>query len=585
MKYFKYILAGSIAVVILLFVYLIDEIYSITLEDAKKNHQQQQLEMVKVVSEGVGFFLEHLIKDMELLTSSQKIKLNQNILLNDFIDHFRTNYDTTIILSIVLIDSSKKVLYTSGREPPGWTHSKIPELVSRFNQLNLEKRFLLSQVLPDNPEDTVSIKSFLVIFPIKISNSKSGNPAWYVGYLVNFNSLVKNFIAPLNLRSNDFVWILDGDGRLIYHPRHNEMLFKSIYEMKDKCLRCHKSFDDQIKIVNSNIPSFGEYWVQGNEPSKIFAYVPLVLENQKWYIAISTLLPDVTNKLKDKFNMFFMLGVIILFTMLGFVFIIYYLNLKRVKSDEARKNLEKIQEYQEQLNHTARLASIGELVDSVAHEINTPLGIISAHADSILLQRNQNDFIRDELEIIKKQTKRGSEYTKSLLNFSKRITFNVEKLNVVELINESIFLLEPKFRGKKIKIVKEFSGFDYYICGDRRQLEQVLINVFNNAIDSIDSQGIISLKLNKKFLVNENVNNSKPLPFVELEISDNGCGIEEENIKTIFDPFYSTKDKNGTGLGLSITKSIIQRHKGKIEVTSKKGEWTTFKIFIPVNLF
>jgi signal transduction histidine kinase len=540
----------------------------------------QQLEMTKVVSEGISFFLDHLVKDMDFLTSHPKLKAD-NIELKELIDNFRVSYDQTIISTIIFADSSANIIYSTGKESPRWMRKKLNELLTEFQNKFTINKFLTSEVLPEKLDDTNSEKSFLIVLPLKKNFNEKKS---FIVYLVNFNSLIKHFILPLKLSSNDFIWILDGNGRLIYHPKHEEMLFNSIFETNSECQSCHTSFDTQLKILKSTEPAYGEYWVQGDEPSKIFAYVPINIGNQKWFIAISTLLTDVTAKIRDKFQSFFILGIIILVTMFSFIFIIYFLNLKRIKSEEARKNLEKIQEYQEQLNHSARLASIGELVDSVAHEINTPMGIISAHADSILLQDEKTNVHKEELEIIKKQTKRVSEYTKSLLNFSKRIAFNPEKVDVKDLINESVYLLQPRFREKKIQIIKDIPAEEMIIIGDKRQLEQVLINIFNNAIDSFSAEGKIIIKIKEINILQDKISHNQLTECVSIIITDNGTGIIKDNLAKIFDPFYSTKEKNGTGLGLSIAKSIIQRHKGNIEVTSEVGKGTTFTLVIPKKL-
>jgi signal transduction histidine kinase len=458
-------------------------------------------------------------------------------------------------------------------------------MLAEFSFKIIKNEFHASEILPENLNNTKSERSFLIVIPIMLSDGNQlSKVKSFVAFLVNFDSLIEHFVLPLELSSNDFVWILDGNGRLIYHPKHDEMLFNSIFDEDKDCLSCHISFDNQKKMLISNKPSFGEHRVIGDEPSKIFAYVPITIGNQKWFIAISTLLPDVTEGLKNKFQLFFILGIVILLTFLSAIFLIYYLNLKRMKSEEIRKNLEKIHEYQDQLNHSSRLASIGELVDSVAHEINTPIGIISAHADSILLQEDQTNVHKEELEIIKKQTKRVSDYTKSLLNFSKRISFNPEKVDVVDLINESLYLLLPRFREKNIEIIKKVPAVDIAILGDRRQLEQVFINIFNNAIDSLTPNGKIIVEVKEKNVLSSKIFHDQLTESVLISITDNGAGIKKENLDKIFDPFYSTKEKNGTGLGLSITKSIIQRHKGKIEVTSEVGKGTTFTLVIPKNL-
>lgn len=579
-KNYKYLFFIVLISITVLFLFLINNIYSLILEDTKKSHQMQQLEMTKVVSEGISFFLDHLVKDMDFLTSNPKLE-NDNIELKKLIDNFRISYDQTIISTIIIVDSSSHIIYYTGNGPPGWIPEKLKELVNGFKNKSTINKFLTSEVLPEQIDDTNSEKSFLIVLPLK--KYFKGESSFIV-YLVNFDSLIKHFILPLKLSSNDFVWILDGNGRLIYHPKHEEMLFNSIFETNSECQSCHTSFGTQLKILKSTEPAYGEYWVRGDEPSKIFAYVPINIGNQKWFIAISTLLTDVTAKIRDKFQSFFILGFIILATMFSFVFIIYFLNLKRIKSEETRKNLEKIQEYQEQLNHYARLASIGELVDSVAHEINTPMGIISAHTDSILLQEEKNNIHKEELEIIKKQTKRVSEYTKSLLNFSKRIAFNPEKVDVKDLINESLYLLLPRFREKNVQLIKDIPAYGIIIFGDKRQLEQVLINIFNNAMDSLSTGGKIFIQLKEINILTSKISHDQIAQCVSISITDNGVGIIKDNLSKIFDPFYSTKEKNGTGLGLSITRSIIQRHKGNIEVISEVGKGTTFTIVIPKNL-
>jgi signal transduction histidine kinase len=577
-KLSKYFLALTILSVVIVFIYLIDKIYSVTLEDAKLSHQQQQMEMVKLVSEGIDYFLEHLIKDMKLHIANESDRIIQVDTWQSRMKFFRNNYDSTIVLSIFELIRNKHAFNQAGKTISPRIHNKIHKMIKDANKGHSKKNFLISEIFPDSSSNIQTTKVFLMIF----ATQKNKNLEKYVGYVINFDQVIKNFIEPLNLSSNDFVWIMDNEGRLIYHPRHKEMLFKSINNTGKNCLRCHTNFIVQKEMVRSEKPLFGEYFVKGDEPRKIFAFVPLNLGDKRWLIAISTFLPDVTNKLKSKFNVFFILGIVILISILVFVIIIYLLNIKRMKANEERKNLEKLQDYQEKLNHYSRLASIGELVDSVAHEMNTPAGIISVHSDLILLKENQSGFIKQELEIIKNQTRRISEYTKTLLNFSKRMSFNPEKTDIKNLINESLFLIHPKLKGKKIRIKRNYPEYDFFANVDQRQMEQVFINILNNAVDSIIKDGTISIVLSKIELNNQ-IKNVPSEEFLQIEISDSGCGMNKNDLEKIFDPFFSTKGKNGTGLGLSITKNIIQRHRGKIEVDSEINKGTTFRILLPTN--
>lgn len=574
----KYLLSASLFLFAAVFLFLTNQIYTLTLEDAKRNHQQQQLEMAKVVTEGVRYFVYHLIKDMQLLTNNPSLRSDKDNVFHDFVDQFRVNYDQSIISSIIVRNNSKS-WYISGKKPPQWVDREILNLTRNSSA---DFTFLTSSVFPENSDGVSSEKSFLIILPLNIANEdKVDRSNSCIAFLVNFDSLIRHFIVPVKLSNNDFIWILDQKGRLIYHPRHEEMLFKSVYEMKEECLSCHDSFNEQIRMVKSDIPSYGEYHVKGGEPSKIFAYVPLELENQRWYIAISTLNPDVISGLKDRFFLFFILGAFIFVTMLSYVFVIYYLNLKRIKSDEEKKNLEKIAEYQEQLFHSSKLASIGEIVDSVAHEINTPMGVISAHADSIMLQQiPEIQSLKEGLEVIKKQTRKVSDYTRSLLNFSRRMPFQPEMVNIVSLIDESLYLLNPRFREKKITVNKNFPGETVFLTGDKRQLEQVFVNLLNNSVDAITQNGLITILLkehNKKIKFHDD----EAVEYLEIIIEDNGIGIKMNELHRIFEPFFTTKKNSGTGLGLSITKSIIQRHKGIINAESREGKGTTFFILLP----
>lgn len=583
-KYHKIILIAVLLLTVLLFAYLIQKIYSVTIDDAKKNHQTQQLQMAKVVSSGINYFMDHLVNDMILLIDNTKVNQGNSDYLNKLITHFRKQYDHAIINSVIISDSSGKISYSAGLLLPDWINNKLNKLISEYLKSESNYKFILSEIYPQNLDDIKSEKLFLVVLPINLANTKYlKNNNLFVVFVVNFDSFIDHFIIPLELSSSDFVWILDGSGRLIYHPKHEEMLFKSIFSENKKCLSCHTSFSNQKKMLSAQKPSFGETAIIGDEPGKIFAYVPISIANQKWFIAISTTMPDVTAGLKDRFRIFFLLGVVILFTFLVFIFLIYYLNLKRIKSEEIRKNLEKIQEYQEQLNHTSRLASIGELVDSVAHEINTPIGIISAHADSILLQENFDSVPKEEIEIIKKQTKRVGEYIRSLLSFSKRISFNPEYLFVNDLIDESIYLLQPRFREKNIEVFRNYPKKNIDVFADRRQLEQVLINLFNNSIDSIINNGKIVISLREQELSQNKLQKHELKKYIIISVSDNGTGIKSEYMDKIFEPFFTSKEKFGTGLGLSITKSILTRHRGKIEVESELGKGTTFTIIMPKN--
>ena len=354
------------------------------------------------------------------------------------------------------------------------------------------------------------------------------------------------------------------------------MLLKSVNKTGNECQSCHKSFEVQKKMISGG-ESMAEYYIEG-EPHKIMAYAPFALNNQEWVLAISTYLPFVVNDVTDSFFFIFLssAGIIILIVLFGFG--AYYINLKRIQAEEAEKHFIQAQNFQEKLNHASKLASIGELVDSVAHEINTPTGIISTISDTMLMLDCAKAKCFEDLNLIKEQTKRIRNYTKSLLGFSRRMPFQPQKNNLVELIDESIFLVGPRLKANSVKVEKQFTQDFPEFVFDRGRLEQVIINIMNNAIDFVEQNGKIIIKLEREQNEDEKTDN------VVLSIIDNGAGISTENIKYIFEPFFSTKPlAKGTGLGLSISKAIIERHNGKIVVESELNKGTTFKVFLPMT--
>jgi len=562
-------ISGTIAFVVI-FSFLITELYNRTLEGEKKDYQRQQLEMAKNAASGITYFINHLCSDMNFLVSI--LQLQQSGFSSDVkLENFLNRYESEIVSSIFIANENGEVITSASREFPPIQKNITANAVKMFNPDSL---FYIT-IVDGNQEDSKLF--FQIITEIKFQENKSKKR--FLGYLVNFNSLVNQYIKPLKLSKGDFSWIIDSKGRLIYHPNHDEMLFNSIFDKSEDCIECHLSFDDPIKMIRSNNPAIGENPVIGDEPAKVIAYYPIKIKNEKWTLVLSAFVTKVTENLRAKFRIFFILGFVILGVIISFSLLIYYFNMKRISAEEAKRNIEQVQKYQEQLNQASKLASIGELVDSVAHEINTPAGIISAHIDGFLLDKHSNEKlseskITDLLNVIKRQTERISRYTRSLLDYSKRMPFNPEPTNLKILIEECIYLFGHRFRAKHITISKNFQSYVPLVDADVRQMEQVFLNIFSNAIDACKLHGEISISLFK----------SPDSDDVIIKIKDNGSGVDAENLDKIFSPFFSSKlDANGTGLGLSITKAILTRHKAEITVASEFGKWTEFTIIFPIT--
>lgn len=562
-------ISGTVFIAIF-FIAMVINTYDYILNDAKKNHQMQQMEMAKAAVSGISSYLSGLADDMRFLSDYPGVKKFDKKIIKTNADLLLDHYNDKIVKTIFVLDGEGRPVYYTGTNPPTTLYYS-PDFDIKSLQNNVPRFFKIEPFYGSN------IKSgliFVMIMPF-------GGGGGYTGFIVSFDSLVHKYIVPLKLEGKDFAWIMDGGGRLVYHPTHKDMLLRSITETSSNCMKCHYSFDVQKKMIDGN-SSFDEYTI-GNEPPKIMAYVPLILNGDKWIFAISTFLPEVTANLRDKFALFFGLGILILFVIISLGALLYFQTVKKVRAEESSRHMEQRQNFQDQLNQATKLASIGELVDSVAHEINTPLGIISAHIDALKLQKDYPVKFSEDLEVIKNQTKRINNYTKSLLNYSLRIPFNPKPEKLTVLIDECLFLLNPLFHSKRIRITKNYQHDMPPVEIDKGQIEQVFINLFNNAADAIENNGEIRIDV---IIEEKNISivNRGEIKYAAITITDTGIGIRPEDINNIFETFFTTKQEGkGTGLGLPISKAIILRHKGKIEVYSEPEKFTTFRIFLPVN--
>lgn len=233
----------------------------------------------------------------------------------------------------------------------------------------------------------------------------------------------------------------------------------------------------------------------------------------------------------------------------------------------------------EQLIQSQKLASIGELSAGIAHEINNPLAIIAQEIEWARhqLQDDKADTgnfgeLNDSLREIANQVERCREITHKLLDFARKKEPLIQSADINKLIEDMAKLVEREATQKGIRIVRNYRKDLPPVLTDPPLLRQVLLNLLNNAGYAIGGDGTISIKTR----IPEN-------GWIEIVISDTGCGIHEKDLTKIFDPFFTTKPPGkGTGLGLSICHGIIVRLGGRITVESEPGKGAAFAVRLPV---
>lgn len=227
---------------------------------------------------------------------------------------------------------------------------------------------------------------------------------------------------------------------------------------------------------------------------------------------------------------------------------------------------------QQRLIQSEKLSAVGMLVSGVAHELNSPLTSILGYSDLLYAQTGE-ESARKKLEKIASEAQRAAKIVKNLLTFARESKADKKPMNFNELIDKVLELKSYTFRRNKIKVVKELLPHLGEIQADSNQMQQVLLNIFNNAEHALASREAGRIITVKTF---------EEEGWIKIAIYNNGGNIPEENIKKIFLPFFTTKEVGrGTGLGLSICYGIIQEHKGKIAVENEKGG-VIFRIDLPV---
>ncbi|HUK30866.1 MAG TPA: ATP-binding protein [Candidatus Acidoferrum sp.] len=226
---------------------------------------------------------------------------------------------------------------------------------------------------------------------------------------------------------------------------------------------------------------------------------------------------------------------------------------------------------EDQLMQTEKLTSLGLLAAGVAHEVNTPLAVISNYIQMLARQFPGDDPRHTLIEKIVKQTFRASEIVNNLLNFSRVGSSQFSEVSLNAVVEETLSLVTHPLKTARIEVVQHLQGDLPPVLGSMNRLQQVFLNLFMNARDAMPAGGVLDIRT------------ACSNGTVEVDVSDTGVGIPRDQLHRIFDPFFTTKSTGrGTGLGLSVSYGIIKEHAGKIDVKSAPGRGTQFRLEFPV---
>lgn len=230
---------------------------------------------------------------------------------------------------------------------------------------------------------------------------------------------------------------------------------------------------------------------------------------------------------------------------------------------------------EQQLIASGRLVSLGEITASMAHEFNNPLGVIMGFVEDLLEDTDPSSPQYQPLRIIEEESKRCEKIIQDLMQFARPGDAQRRPTYIHALIDTTLHMMESRLYKQKIILARRIQPDLPPIEADPQQLEQVLINLYLNAIDAMPEGGTLT--------VCGGIERTGDQPVIELTVTDTGRGMTADEVKKIFQPFYTANKKTGLGLGLPICERIIKNHRGRIEVESAPEKGTTFKLILPIN--
>jgi len=394
-------------------------------------------------------------------------------------------------------------------------------------------------------------------FVIAVKRIEDGKP-WILRATIDIN-MINHFMGKAILgKGGGDAYILSREG--IYQIcgiDHNRILTKSDFKMP------------------SIFPNIKE--TEKHQGGKVLLYAKAWLKNNDWLMIIEQNLQDELGTMIHVKN-----TVLLIFIIISLVIILStVLITRRVFARLEKIDSEKL-ELADQLVRSDRLAAIGKLASGIAHEINNPLAVIAEKAgwmgdllaeEDVKDSPNYSELVKSTQDI-KKHVQRGKKVISRLMGFARKVDVAHKKVEINSVLNETCEFLNKEAKFRNIVIIREFQDVLPDIVSDGAQLQQVFINIVNNAIDAIDKDGMI------------HVTTMSQDGGVLVSIADTGPGMPEEIRKKIFDPFFTTKAVGkGTGLGLSTSYGIIEKLGGQITVESEIDKGTIFHITLPPSCF
>ena len=412
--------------------------------------------------------------------------------------------------------------------------------------------------------------------------------------IVSLETIYNKLIAPTKVGEKGYVMVKDCSGNIIMHPVKEQIGNKIVKDRKKQFPEFY--FEDLERLEASQytekegVAEYYSYWWHQTPPTKIkkiSSFTRVDLAGTFWVLAVVMDYSEIVAPIQSNFIRLLSLALMVFLIIM--ITSIIFLRLKKKQEDlmvetEYLKNinytLKELQASEKKIMQYQKSQTIGTLTGGIAHELNNLLTPILGYSQLAAYTMPSNHEYYEEMKEISDAALQAKELIQqiSLLSRKERLEGRSDVIDISKEIIKGVRMIEA---GKEdnIEIVKDIQMDCGYIQGSTTHIQQILINLCNNACQSMEEKGgILTVKLEKL----ENKEESQK--YVCLTVEDIGCGIKKDLIDRIYDPFFTTKEiGEGTGIGLSIVQGIVRNYKGSIRIKSEEGRGSCFKVLLPIT--
>lgn len=421
--------------------------------------------------------------------------------------------------------------------------------------------------------------------------------------MIDAEKYYQKLISGIHIGTNGYIVVKDAEGTIIMHPKKEQWGIpviagrKKMYPDLDYS-SLEKMIEDQKKRKEGISHYYSYWWTNEKRPrvQKISAYPPVQIGDSFWVVSAVIDYDDLYEPIAEGFLKMVCIFVGILLAA-GIAVVLFgrvMRDMRRAVREindlkELNEQLEKMHRSEQSIAHQQRLQIMGTMTGGIAHEFNNFLTPIMGYAELLMMELPEGSEEQDSAKEIYEASEKAKDVVRQISSLSRKNVETVYKnISIKKFMTRAERMMESVCTPL-IHMESEFCVDDEMILGNATQLNQVLLNVCVNAVHAIGkNQGNIRISCHseeKEKLAQGVIEKLSDVwkKYIHIQVKDNGCGMDKETLRQIFDPFFTTKKGGeGTGLGLALAEQIITSHKGYIYAESKKGEGSTFHIYLPV---